>query len=40
MDISDRIAVLDFGILIGIGTPEEVRNNPTVIQAYLGEEGG
>ncbi|MDQ7026715.1 MAG: ABC transporter ATP-binding protein [Anaerolineae bacterium] len=40
MDISDRVAVLDFGILIGLGTPDEVRNNPTVIQAYLGEEGG
>jgi branched-chain amino acid transport system ATP-binding protein len=39
MDISDRVAVLDFGILIGMGTPEEVRNNPAVIQAYLGEEG-
>ena len=40
MDISDRVAVLDFGVLIGLGTPTEVRNNPAVIQAYLGEEGG
>lgn len=39
MDISDRVAVLDFGICIAEGTPDEVRNNPTVIQAYLGEEG-
>lgn len=38
MDISDRVAVLDFGKLIGEGTPDEVRNNPAVIQAYLGEE--
>ena len=39
MDISDRVAVLDFGVLIGLGTPDEVRNNPAVIHAYLGEEG-
>lgn len=39
MDISDRIAVLDFGQCIGVGTPEEIRNNPQVIKAYLGEQG-
>ncbi len=38
MDISDRIAVLNFGQKIGEGTPDEVRNNPHVVQAYLGEE--
>ena len=38
MDISDRVAVLDFGKKIAEGSPEEVRTNPTVIQAYLGEE--
>lgn len=38
MDISDRIAVLDFGRLIGFGTPQEVSNNPDVIRAYLGQE--
>lgn len=37
MDISDRIHVLDFGELIGSGTPEEVASNPKVIEAYIGE---
>jgi branched-chain amino acid transport system ATP-binding protein len=36
MDISDRVLVLDYGKKIGDGTPEEVRNNPEVISAYLG----
>lgn len=38
MDISDRINVLDFGELIGAGTPQEVAANPQVIEAYIGEE--
>jgi branched-chain amino acid transport system ATP-binding protein len=38
MDISDRIYVLDFGQVIGSGTPEEVANNPKVIDAYIGED--
>jgi len=38
MDISDQIYVLDFGELIGSGTPDEVASNPKVIEAYIGEE--
>jgi branched-chain amino acid transport system ATP-binding protein len=36
MDISDRIIVLDYGRKIGDGSPETVRRNPAVIDAYLG----
>jgi len=40
MDISDRVAVLDMGQKIAEGTPDEVRANPAVIKAYLGESKG
>jgi branched-chain amino acid transport system ATP-binding protein len=36
MDISDRVVVLDYGKKIGDGTPDEVRGNKAVIDAYLG----
>ena len=36
MDLSDRVMVLDYGRKIGDGTPDEVRNNQAVIDAYLG----
>ncbi len=38
MDISEHIVVLDFGRKIGEGSPQEIRNNDAVIQAYLGQE--
>ncbi|MFB1010482.1 MAG: high-affinity branched-chain amino acid ABC transporter ATP-binding protein LivG, partial [Thiopseudomonas sp.] len=38
MDLSDHIVVINQGAPLASGTPDEVRNNPDVIKAYLGEE--
>jgi branched-chain amino acid transport system ATP-binding protein len=38
MGLCDRIAVLNFGKIIAEGGPDEIKNNPEVIEAYLGKE--
>jgi branched-chain amino acid transport system ATP-binding protein len=37
MNVSDQVLVLDFGKIIGYGTPDEMANDPAVIKAYLGD---
>ena len=36
MDVADRVLALDFGVVISVGSPDEVRNDPKVVDAYLG----
>jgi len=40
MSLSDRVYVMDYGEMIARGTPQEIRKNPEVIKAYLGEDVG
>jgi branched-chain amino acid transport system ATP-binding protein len=38
MDVADRVVVLDFGRVVAMGEPHEIKSNPDVIRAYLGNE--
>jgi branched-chain amino acid transport system permease protein len=37
MNLADRVVVLEFGTKIAEGIPDEIKSNPDVIQAYLGD---
>jgi len=38
MGVCDRIVVLNYGLIIASGTPNEIKDNPNVIEAYLGQQ--
>jgi len=38
MSLSDRVFVMDYGKMIAQGKPQEIRENPVVIEAYLGDD--
>ena len=40
MNVCEAIAVVNYGRIIAKGTPDEIRTNPAVIEAYLGKEEG
>jgi branched-chain amino acid transport system ATP-binding protein len=39
MGVCERILVLNYGLIIAQGAPDEIRSNPTVVEAYLGSQG-